>query len=245
MLEILPIPAYKDNYIWLIIQKPDNFALIVDPGEAKPVLNACKHYKLKPIAVLITHHHWDHVNGSAELSEHFNLSVYNKANSLFSLGGFDFDIKMILSPGHTQDHVLYLIGSHLFCGDTLFAAGCGRVFDSTAQALYHSLMHIATLPEQTKIYPAHEYTIDNLNFASVIEPNNVDIHQRLLRAKKLRQKNLPTLPTTLLEEKLTNPFLRCHLPSVKQAVEALTQKKLNSPEAVFIALREWKNHYKV
>jgi len=243
LLEILPIPAYRDNYIWLIIQKPDNFTLIVDPGEAQPVLKACKHYKLKPIGVLITHHHWDHVNGLPELSEAFHLPIYNSAGTL-NFPEFEKEIKASHSPGHTQDHVVYLIDSHLFCGDVLFAGSCGRVFDGTASQLYHSLMFIASLPEQTKIYPAHEYTIPNLKFASIIEPHNIDIHQRLLKVKELRKKKLPTLPATLLEEKLTNPFLRCHLPSVKQVVERLTGQKLNSPEEVFIALREWKNNYR-
>lgn len=254
MLTIQAIPALGDNlnYIWLIQPTDKNTVLIVDPGEAKPVIVALTAQNLNPIAILNTHRHWDHVDGIAELVEHYDLPVYGPKNETIpcrtdpltaadTLTLPDFPPITILDiPGHTEGHIAYLMEGHLFCGDTLFGAGCGRLLGGTARQLYHSLQQIMTLPMATKIYCGHEYTADNLRFAATIEPNNIDIAQRIIDTQALNQQNKPTLPSMLELETHTNPFLRCHHPEVKQAVESYADKILTNSFAVFSMLRDWK-----
>jgi len=260
MLQIYPIPALTDNYFWLIQPAaPDPTAYIIDPGAAQPVINALKHFRLDLKAIFFTHHHHDHIDGVAELSDLYKIPVYgpdsakipqvthtlNEGDSL-QLGSLKLAILAL--PGHTRDHIAYYVEpssgqQRLFSGDTLFAAGCGRLFDGSALQLFQSLKKIAQLPDNTLIYCAHEYTLANLRFATYIEPDNLEIATRQIAEEQQRQQNLPTIPSRLLLEKRTNPFLRCHLPAVRHRVEQLKGQILPSEYDVFAALRQLKDQF--
>lgn len=247
------IPAYKDNYIWLLKASNNPRVAIVDPGDAKPVYAALTREKLTLSAILITHHHWDHTNGITELAQHYSVPVFGPA--LETIAGvthllkegdcveFPVKLQVLDIPGHTRGHIAYYGENMLFCGDTLFTGGCGRLFEGTVEQLYHSLNKLAALPDNTHVYCGHEYTEANLRFARAIEPHNTDLLTRIAKVRQLRAKNLPTVPSTLAEEKCTNPFLRCTVPAVIQAAEHYTGKKLLGPIQVFAALREWKNNF--
>jgi len=260
MQQIHVIPAFTDNYFWLIqpdIQLPDCF--IVDPGDAKPVFDYLEHHELQPKGILITHHHHDHIDGVASLVNTFDLPVYGpkspaipqvthyvKEGDELPLGGLKANILAL--PGHTMDHIAYLIAAEdgtplLFSGDTLFAAGCGRLFDGTAPLLYAALQKISALPDNTLIYAAHEYTLANIRFALTIEPHNADLLERQKVETRRREQYLPTLPTVLSLEKRTNPFLRCHLSTVKHAVESLSGHKIMTTEEIFASLRRAKDQF--
>lgn len=256
MLIIQAIPALGDNlnYIWLIRPADKNTVLIVDPGEAAPVIAKLTEQSLQPIAILNTHRHWDHVDGIAELAEYYKLPVYGPKNETIpcrthpltkadtiNLPNFP-TITILDIPGHTEGHIAYLMDEHLFCGDTLFGAGCGRLLGGTAKQLYESLQHIMALPPETKIYSGHEYTTDNLRFAAMIEPDNLDISQRIVETATLCQQAKPTLPSNLKTELLSNPFLRCHLPTIHKTVEHYADKSLADSQAVFSVLRAWKTN---
>lgn len=250
---VLPIPAFDDNYIWLIIKQQQ--AIIVDPGDAKPVIQALKQHQIKLSAILITHWHGDHTNGIKEL-----LQTYPEAavigpqhakipatqivqdNQSLTVAGINFNVLAV--PGHTLEHVAYYQAEQewLFSGDTLFAAGCGRVFEGSNEQMLTSLQRLAALPESTKIFCAHEYTLSNLAFALAVEPHNPAIKQRIQTCQKLRDKNHPTLPSTLKEEFASNPFLRL---SEADVIAAAQQQGAQNHQAVsiFTALREWKNNY--
>lgn len=256
MFTVVPIPALKDNYIWMLVDSDLQQAVVVDPGDAKPVLQALKLSSLKLTAILITHHHWDHTNGIGKLLEHYAVPVFGPAredvdgkNVSLSEGEqvelFNGSVKLSVLdiPGHTHGHIAYHRHGVLFSGDTLFTAGCGRVFEGTPEQMYHSLSKLAVLSEETLVYCGHEYTLANLHFAQVVEPNNLDINERIQRVSVLRNQNLPTVPAALHEEKLTNPFLRCHLDAVKQSAEQHANKKLSSPAEVFAVIRQWKNGF--
>jgi len=268
MLNVHAIPALNDNYIWLIEHSVSKQVVIIDPGEAVPVISAVEHYNVKPIAILITHQHYDHVNGVNELAQHYSLPVFGQKISdtdvitddisdqnQLTLNATFPTITILNTPGHTAAHVSYLLAGHLFCGDTLFAAGCGRLLDpnsrplpesqraEAAQQLHNSLTKLSALPDNTAVYCAHEYTLNNLHFAAQVEPDNINIQQRLAQIKALRANNQITLPSTIALEQATNPFLRCNQPQVKSAAEAFSQSNLNSPLAVFSALRKWKDNF--
>ncbi|HVV67869.1 MAG TPA: hydroxyacylglutathione hydrolase [Gammaproteobacteria bacterium] len=258
MLKILPIPAFKDNYIWLIIHTSTDQCLIVDPGEAPPVLSSLREYRLTPVAIFLTHHHYDHVNGVAELLTHYPVPVFGPAaenipqvthplsgNETLTLKEMDLEVSVLPIPGHTRAHIAYYLGNHVFCGDTLFTAGCGRLFEGTAVQMFHSLSHLKALPDETLVYCGHEYTGQNLQFAITVEPHNPDVMARISATNLKRQQNLPTVPATLALEKLTNPFLRCQEASVRAAAEAYAQISLSTPEAVFRTLRTWKDSFKI
>jgi len=217
------IPALKDNYIFALIDNSQKNIVIVDPGEAQPVLKFIAKHSLTLIAILITHHHWDHTNGIEDIIKKHPASVFGPKdevipaltnplsdNDHFELNHFpEFEVLRI--PGHTKGHIAYLINNKLFCGDTLFAAGCGRAFEGTYDELYQSLMKLNALPEDTDVYCAHEYTLNNLKFAEVAEPHNEDVKNRIRFVKNLRDQGIPTVPSTLQLERLTNPFLRCDI----------------------------------
>lgn len=259
MSTIQAIPALGDNanYIWLIHATHDSSmstkVLIVDPGEAAPVIAAIASLNLTPHAILITHRHWDHVNGIADLVAHYNVPVYAPKNSVIphrthSIKGGDMleflgfpPIKVLDLIGHTEDHIGFLMADKLFCGDTLFGAGCGRLLGGTTEQLYDSLLQLHKLPAETEVYCAHEYTLQNLQFATMLEPDNAAIQQRIADATQLRENNQPTLPSTMSLEVSTNPFLRCHQPVIRMAAERYAGKALASPLAVFTVLRTWKN----
>ncbi|KFK56318.1 hydroxyacylglutathione hydrolase [Vibrio vulnificus] len=252
MLEIKSIPAFNDNYIWLI-QNSDQRCAVVDPGDAKPVLHYIEQHQLTLEAILITHHHNDHIGGAADLVRAFpNVNVVGpKAEPIPTLTHpvedgdrlelFDETFLVLGLGGHTLGHIGYVGDGKLFCGDVLFSAGCGRIFEGTAQQMFDSLNKLLALPEETEVFCAHEYTASNIAFALAVEPDNELLHQYRDTVNRLRAQNLPTIPTTLRQEKWINPFLRYLQPSVIHSVSSRT--KNSDPLSVFTALREWKNEF--
>lgn len=251
---ITPIEAFKDNYIWMLTAEKN--AVIVDPGDAAPVLTVLKQQQLTLTAILITHHHWDHTNGVQQLLQQYRVPVFGPArdnltilthplndNDTVICPGLNLDLQVLDIPGHTKGHIAYTGHDILFSGDTLFTAGCGRLFEGTASQLYHSLMRLAALPTDTKVYCGHEYTESNLLFALAVEPDNKDIQRRLAIVRQLRQEKLSTVSATLTEEKKTNPFLRCHIPAVIQAAEQQVGRTLRDPIEIFAILRQWKDNF--
>ncbi len=256
MLNIHTIPALIDNYIWLIEDTESKQCLIIDPGDAKPVLTAIKQADLCPLAILITHHHPDHTAGIDMILSHYPIPVYGKDTDRIpsithpitdqvelSFQPYFPSISILDIPGHTQIHSAFLINDMLFSGDTIFGAGCGRLLGGTAEQLFSSLKLIQTLPDNTKIYCSHEYTEVNLQFAHSVEPTNNDIIGRIQTTKQIRQKKVASVPFTLKTEQATNPFLRCDLVTVRQQVEQYSQQDLCSPLEVFTALRKWKDQF--
>lgn len=252
--EIVSIPALQDNYIWMMIHHPTHSVWIVDPGDAKPVFEYLQHYRMTLRGILLTHHHRDHTYGVAELIQQFPVPVIASThsrypnvtrpitdNERFSVDGAFPEIRALAVPGHTLDHMAYYVNNTLFCGDTLFGAGCGRLFEGTPEQMYLSLQKLAALPDRTYIYCGHEYTLANLRFAAVVEPNNPMITQRIKKTMALRDQNKPTLPSLLSEEKQSNPFLRCHLSEIKKQVNAHVNCNLQDPIEIFAALRQWKD----
>lgn len=256
MLTITPIPALDSNYFWVI--RPDSdtrTAYVVDPGDATPVINYLVRNQLSLAAILITHRHRDHTQGIAGLLECWPVPVYGPDSELIplvthqlgdgdllQLSGIEFSI--IGVPGHTWEHIAYFVPSPdselsplLFCGDALFAGGCGRRFDGTAEIMWDSLQKFSALPDDTQIYCAHEYTQANLEFAVAVEPDNRALLTRFTQVNLMRARGEITLPSSILIEKRTNPFLRCQQPGVKIFVESRLQQRLATPAEVFGGLR--------
>ena len=243
------------NYVWLVVLPTNRQCLVVDPTAYEPVHLALQRAQLQPVAILVTHHHRDHVGGIEALcNEYGKLAVYAPASEQIEhtthpvqhddlLSWQGFCVRVIDIPGHTSGHVAYVGNGMLLAGDTLFAAGCGRVFEGTYEQMYSSLCTLANLPDNTLLYCAHEYTYDNLQFAQLVQPDNLHVAKRLQHVKNLRAKGLPTLPCPLFLELLTNPFLRCHLPQLQQRAELRCGKTLRRPSEVFAVLRQWKDSY--
>ncbi|NEX19622.1 hydroxyacylglutathione hydrolase [Thiorhodococcus mannitoliphagus] len=254
MLDIHPIPAFSDNYIWLLTEGTKN-AVVVDPGDADPVLEHLRCTGLRLTAVLITHHHYDHTGGLDELAAAYpELRVYGPRDSRIpgltdqvgegdsiQPSGLTTRLDVMEVPGHTSSHIAFVGDGKLFCGDTLFAAGCGRVFDGTFEQLSHSLERIAALPADTLCCCAHEYTLANLGFAKWVEPQSKALTERIDTDTQLRQASKPTVPSSLALELSTNPFLRTQDPGVIAAAENFAGKRLSTPSEVFTALRRWKD----
>lgn len=254
MIEVQGVPAFTDNYIWLIHASGKPYVAIVDPGDADPVQEAIARQGLVPVAILITHHHGDHTGGIRDLLSHTKMPVYGPANESIPslthplsegdhvrLDALGADFRVIDVPGHTRGHIAYYGHDMLFCGDTLFAGGCGRLFEGSPEQMYASLLKISGLPDVSKVYCAHEYTQDNLKFASVAEPQNEDLRRRVADTRKLRAQGLPTVPSLLGLEKLTNPFLRAHIRALKASAEDFAGRPLTTPAQVFAVLRHWKD----
>lgn len=255
-INIFPIPILKDNYVWVIADTKENAACIVDPGEARPVSDFLQKHKMILKGILITHHHWDHTNGIVELKNEYDVPIIGPAQEnitgvtlpvheqdTVNVANFPLAFQVMAIPGHTLGHIAYYAHEMLFCGDTLFASGCGRIFEGTPEQMYASLQRIASLPNDTKIYCAHEYTLNNLRFAETVEPNNYQIAERIKRVNEIRKKNLPSLPSLLAEEKETNPFLRCNSQELIETVEKHAHATLSGPVAVFASLRKWKDGF--
>lgn len=254
MLDALPIPAFTDNYIWLIHDDRNHHVVIVDPGDAGPVLQALERRAMQPVAILITHHHGDHVGGIRQLLQHYDVPVYGPAqehipgltHALREGDGIELEplgarFTVLDVPGHTAGHIAFYGHDMLFCGDTLFTGGCGKLFEGTPAQMHASLSKIAAPPAHTRVYCAHEYTLANLGFAALVEPGNDALHARIVRTRRQRATGSPTVPSTLEVEKNTNPFLRCHVPSVIAAAERQAGKTLGSASEVFATLRHWKD----
>ncbi len=251
MLEIRPIKAFSDNYIWTF--QSENGVCAVDPGDAVPLLDWLAENRLSLATLLLTHHHPDHIGGLASLRERFSsLQVYGPASiagvthpvsegGQISLGELTLDV--IATPGHTLDHLAYLGADFAFTGDTLFAAGCGRLFEGTPEMMYQSLSRLAGLPDTTRLYPAHEYTLANLYFAQACEPDNLAIKDRLVWAQQCMASKQPTLPVLLSTEKASNPFLRASLPSLAAAASSHTGCMVRPGLETFTILRQWKNEF--
>lgn len=257
MLQTIAIPAFTDNYIWLMRDPEQPWATIVDPGDAAPVRAYLSEHDLQLSAILLTHHHWDHAGGVKELATEYQIPVFGpsqEARSVvtealidgakFNVPELDIDFNVLKIPGHTLGHIAFYRPGQLFSGDTLFTAGCGRLFEGTAEQMFASLSKLSKLADETALYCGHEYTASNLAFAQSVEPNNMAIAKRKQETKKLRAKDLATVPSILAIEKQTNPFLRCHVPEVKQAVAEHFDCALpKSDVKTFALLREWKDNF--
>ena len=263
ILQIIPIPAFKDNYIWLIHNGKQ--AIIVDPGDAEPVLETLNRLDLSLNTILITHHHSDHIDGVPALLAAFpQTNVYApkleqypfkhepvEEGTAIKLAEFDIKLDVMHVPGHTLGHVAYFVNlkhqqndensqkNLLFCGDTLFGAGCGRLFEGTAEQMVSSLNKLATLTPDTQVYCTHEYTLHNINFALTLEPNNQALIQRHTDTVKLRNSNQPSLPSSIALELETNPFLRCNSQEIQTSVNLKNASYLE----VFSTIRKLRNHY--
>jgi len=260
-LSVLTVPAFRDNYLWLI--HDGTHAAAVDPGDAKPILAALAENGLKLTAILLTHHHADHIGGVPELLQHYQVPVFGPRNETIDavtlpvgegktieVPGLALKLNVLDVPGHTMGHIAYVrepAGDQptwLFCGDTLFAGGCGRLFEGTPAQMISSLGKLAALPDDTLVFCAHEYTLSNLRFARVVEPDNVALQERVKVETDKREHDVPTVPSTIGIEKATNPFLRYREPAIaEQLVKAGRLDRIDTPLATFTALRLWKNDF--
>lgn len=257
--QLIPLPALSDNYIWLVRKGSD--AVVVDPGEAAGVAQYLEQYKLHLQAILLTHHHGDHVGGAQALHDLTGAPVYGPATERLpvchhrlaegdtvQLRDFGLTLTVLDVPGHTAGHIAYHGRAEdgtalLFCGDTLFAAGCGRLFEGTAQQMLASLSKFAVLPEDTLVCCAHEYTLSNLRWAMEVEPDNAILQERWNTATRLRERGKPTLPSNMALELASNPFLRTGVAQVARSAAEYAGRPLSSEVEVFASLREWKNTF--
>lgn len=270
MLRVTALRAFADNYIWLIHSpRSPHRVLAVDPGDAEPVQRALRADGLELAGILLTHHHFDHVGGVTQLAElqparvskpaardAGPLQIFGPARERVpgqpvqlcegdrvELADLELAFDVLDVPGHTAGHIAYVGHGAVFCGDTLFSAGCGRLFEGTAEQMSASLGKLAALPEDTLVYCAHEYTLSNLKFALAVEPHNPATRQYLDECVARRARDEATVPSTIRRERNVNPFLRCAQESVKQAAEAHAGRRLNPPE-VFAVIRKWKDGFK-
>jgi len=258
MLTVVPIPAFNDNYIWLLQRQGSNRAVVVDPGQAEPVLDYLQEHGLTLEAILITHHHFDHIGGVEQLLAVAQVPVYGPVNHTIEnisqrlsegdeITVLDESFNVLEVPGHTLDHIAYYCNSSqqplLFCGDSLFSAGCGRLFEGTAEQMFHSLQKYADLAGETAVFPTHEYTLANLNFATAVEPGNQALQDYQKHCVAQREANIPTLPTTIANELAVNPFLRSGEPDVKHSVSTHFCLTLVEPVDVFRQTRLWKDQF--
>jgi len=258
MLEVSPVRAFSDNYIWLIRAPGDSGgAVVVDPGDARPVNVALDQHGLKLHAILVTHHHPDHVGGVTELATAHGARVFGPARERMPceverlvdgdtvhLADLGLEFSVMEVPGHTLGHIAYHGHETLFCGDTLFSGGCGRLFEGSPAQMLQSLDRIAALPAATRVFCAHEYTLGNLRFAAEVEPGNAAVLEALEATRVLRARDGISLPSTIGRERDMNPFLRSREPAVRAAAEAHTGRNLGEPVEVFAAVRTWKDGFR-
>ena len=264
LLQVWHIPAFDDNYIWCI--HDGSSALVVDPGDSAPVLQYLREGKLTLKGILITHHHADHTGGILDLLQALGAdipvwgpvgdnipgcTVAVMQGDKIEISSPRISLKVSEVPGHTLSHIAYfanmqanVVEPMLFCGDTLFASGCGRLFEGTPTQMSESLGKFAALPKNTLVYCTHEYTLSNIRFALAVEPNNLNLLSCAEQAKSLREQGLPTLPTTIGQELQVNPFMRCDQPEViAMAKEVSGQKNLSTPAHVLAVIRAWKDRF--
>ncbi|MCG7598336.1 hydroxyacylglutathione hydrolase [Halomonas sp. McH1-25] len=255
MMSVIPIPAFSDNYIWLLLQDNSTEVAVVDPGDAHPVIDYLEREGLRLSTVLVTHHHHDHTGGLAELAKRYSPRIIGPENPQIKeidervgegdscrVLGRRFEVMAV--PGHTLDHIAFFAAgtpSLLFCGDTLFCGGCGRLFEGSPEQMYRSLTRLAKLPEETMVFAAHEYTLANLRFAQAADPDNAARDRHLLECQRARESNRATLPTTIARERQINPFLRVEDKRVQAT--AATQGESDTPLATFTTLRAWKDNF--
>lgn len=255
MVQIHPVPAFEDNYLWVL--EDGRHAAVVDPGDEHPVQAFLEERGLVLTAILATHHHGDHVGGLEWLAGRWKCEAFGPAGERIDgltrrlregesivVPGLDIAMRVLDVPGHTAGHIAYVGASSLFCGDTLFACGCGRLFEGTPAQMLDSLSKLARLPGDTRFYCAHEYTMSNIRFALAVEPGNARLAARRDRDAAARAAGRPTLPGTLAEELDTNPFLRCGAPEVIASASRHAGRALATPVEVFAAVREWKNGFR-
>ena len=269
MVKVATVPAFKDNYLWVIHN--DTHAAVVDPGDATPIIDFLGAHQLQLAAILTTHHHADHVGGVEALLDFYQLAgdipVYGPAheripartvslteNEVVAIKELGINFNVIDVPGHTAGHIAYYAKNEgwLFCGDTLFACGCGRLFEGTAEQMQSSLAKLKALPPATHVFCAHEYTMANIKFALAVEPDNLALQQRAKTDAAKREKNIPTVPFTIENEIATNPFMRWDSPAVVNVANmkarsrgGVSSKNLSNstPVLVFAEIREWKNNF--
>ncbi len=267
MIDLIhPIPAFTDNYIWTLVDRQRKLAVVVDPGDAGPVDDYLASQGLTLVQILITHHHPDHTGGLPQLTAAHAPDVIGPDNprikgitravhegDTVEVLGTRFSIFEV--PGHTLDHIAFFASSHsgqhsapaLFCGDTLFAAGCGRLFEGRPEQMYESLGKLSQLPADTLVYCTHEYTLANLKFARAADPENEELEARVSSETRKREHDEPTLPSTIALELATNPFLRCSDHRISQQVHqhhaAAGAETASDPVATFSALRQWKDNF--
>ena len=256
-MKLIPLPAFDDNYIWLL--HDGSQALVVDPGTEQPVLAALQHLNVQLAAILVTHHHHDHTGGVEALRQATGAQVFGPAHEvipapLTQLNGGDtlqalgLTFQVLDVPGHTAGHIAYFCplmdgAPLLFCGDTLFSGGCGRLFEGSPAQMLASLDRLAAQPDATRVCCTHEYTLSNLKFAAVVDPGNPALTEYIAQARDLRAKQQPTLPSTMWRERQINPFLRTRDAALIQAAQAF-DATASDEVSVFAALRQWKNVFK-
>jgi hydroxyacylglutathione hydrolase len=244
------IPILRDNYVWAI--HDGQSAALVDPGESAPILTWLARRGITLVAILVTHHHADHVGGIPELLSRYPVPVFGPTRGAspsrpvvdgetLELPALGWRLTVMNTPGHTLDHVCYVGHGHLFCGDTLFSCGCGRLFEGTPAEMHASLSRLASLPGETQVHCAHEYTLANIAFALEIEPDNPALQTRRDAALKLRKAGKPTLPVSLATERETNPFLRCDRENLRVAASRHTGHPVDAGVQTFGAIRAWKD----
>lgn len=255
-MKIVQIPLLRDNYGYLIVCQRTHTAAVIDPSEAEPVLRRIDQENVALKAILNTHHHRDHTGGNEGILASGNVAVYGHKSDRERIPGLtrgvdegdiieigDLRGTVLFIPGHTSGHVGYLFEDNLFCGDTLFTAGCGRLFEGTPEQMHASLKKLTALPDQTKIYCGHEYTESNLRFAVTLEPKNHKLLSRLERVQGLRTRGVSTVPSTLEEEKQTNPFLRWDSHEIHKTLKAGSRELRLDPVSVFAKVRQLKDSF--
>ena len=258
--QVTPIHAFRDNYIWCITRKDTNECIIVDPGDASPVIAYCEQHNKKICAILITHHHADHIGGVSGLvhSQYMvsNATIYGpeetpcshinhrcREGEQIDIPPLNITLSILEVPGHTMDHIAYYNQDWLFCGDTLFSCGCGRLFEGTPEIMFHSLRKIHALDDNTQVFCAHEYTQSNIDFALTIEPNNTALQQYANHVKRLRENQQETLPSTIGLEKDVNPFLRWHDAQLKENLSRHWQCEVSDDIETLAMTRRWKDTF--